>query len=93
MNDMISWFDTGGQVGILDATNTTIKRRKLIRSHFGSIQSELEYNVSILHIESLCNDESVIHQNIVSVKLKNPDYCTVDAEKGVISPYLLCMCH
>ena len=28
MNDLVSWFNSGGQVGILDATNTTLQRDK-----------------------------------------------------------------
>ena len=82
INDLVSWFNTGGQVGILDATNTTLHRRQLIRQFFAKKESELEYDVSLLHIESICNDESIIQNNIISVKLKNPDYCTVDAAKG-----------
>ena len=83
MKDIISWFNTGGQIGILDATNSTLHRRQLIRQFFHKSKSELEYNVSILHIESICNDESIIQNNIISVKLKNPDYCTVDAQKAL----------
>eukprot|EP01083_Nonionella_stella_P226942 805500_1 len=83
LHDLISWYNTGGQIGILDATNTTLDRRKLIREYFKSKKSELEYNVSILHIESICNDEAIIHHNIISVKLKNPDYCTVDAQQAI----------
>eukprot|EP00485_Elphidium_margaritaceum_P004903 CAMPEP_0202689782 /NCGR_PEP_ID=MMETSP1385-20130828/4968_1 /ASSEMBLY_ACC=CAM_ASM_000861 /TAXON_ID=933848 /ORGANISM="Elphidium margaritaceum" /LENGTH=617 /DNA_ID=CAMNT_0049344969 /DNA_START=42 /DNA_END=1895 /DNA_ORIENTATION=+ len=83
MADIISWFNTGGQVGILDATNTTIERRKLIRQFFKRRESELEYDLKLVYVESICNDESIIHQNIITVKLKNPDYCTVDAQQAI----------
>ena len=83
MDDIVSWFNTHlGSVALLDATNTTRTRRKLIRDFFAGKQLELEYNVKLLHVESICNDDDIIHSNIVAVKLKNPDYCTVDAQKG-----------
>ena len=82
MKDLISWWNSGGQIGILDGTNSTTKRRTLIRSFFNDRKSELEYNISMLYVESICNDQSIIYQNIITVKLKNPDYCTVDAQKG-----------
>ena len=97
MNDMCSWFKSStNAVGILDATNTTLERRRLVREFFTKKQYELEFNVKLLHCESICNDQSVIDENIVRAKLKNPDYCTVDKQKGIhcrlsvhgsISPY------
>jgi len=83
MADLVSWFNTGGQVGILDATNTTLERRNMIRQFFKTKVSELEYDVSLLYVESICNDESIVQNNIITVKLKNPDYCTVDAQKAI----------
>eukprot|EP01084_Bolivina_argentea_P212135 360661_1 len=81
LNDLISWYNSGGQIGILDATNTTRQRRQFIRQFFPN--KTLKYNVSVLHIESICTDQSIIRNNIISVKLKNPDYCTVKAQKAL----------
>jgi 6-phosphofructo-2-kinase len=44
-----------GAVGILDATNSTIHRRKLLVEHI----KEREPKLGILFIESICNDRSV----------------------------------
>jgi 6-phosphofructo-2-kinase len=47
----------GGAVGILDATNSTIQRRKLLVDHI----KEREPMLGILFIESICHDENVSH--------------------------------
>eukprot|EP01083_Nonionella_stella_P258469 883447_1 len=85
MNDLISWYDENSmnEVAILDATNTTLQRRQLIRDFIASKVSDSEYKVSLIHIECICNHESIIHNNIISGKLKNDDYCTVNAQKAI----------
>lgn len=45
----------GGAVGILDATNSTIQRRKLLVDHI----KKREPKLGILFIESICHDENV----------------------------------
>jgi 6-phosphofructo-2-kinase len=45
----------GGAVGILDATNSTIQRRKLLVDHV----REREPKLGILFIESICTDQNV----------------------------------
>jgi len=45
----------GGAVGILDATNSTIQRRKLLVDHVQSVEPKL----GILFIESICHDQNV----------------------------------
>lgn len=45
----------GGAVGILDATNSTIQRRKLLVDHIRSREPKL----GILFIESICTDQNV----------------------------------
>lgn len=92
MNDMCSWFKSPlNAVGILDATNTTLERRRLVREFFAKKQHELDFNVKLLHCESICNDQSVIDQNIIRAKLKNPDYCTVDKQKGIALDHRTCV--
>lgn len=46
----------GGSVGILDATNSTVERRKIL---FNAIKDR-EPKLGILFIESVCEDEKVI---------------------------------
>lgn len=59
----------GGAVGILDATNSTIKRRQQI---FDRIK-ERDPRLGILFIESVCEDKDLLEANM-RLKLSGPDY-------------------
>ena len=49
-------LDQGGSVGIFDATNSTIERRKQIMQH---IRNRAGSELGVLFLESLCIDENV----------------------------------
>lgn len=63
-----------GQVAIFDATNSTRERRTQLRA-------VLHGKVSYLFIESICNDSSVLENNLRNKMLYSPDYAGVDMEK------------
>lgn len=76
--EMIDWLkDTEGQVAVYDATNTTLKRRQLIRDTCESL------GVSVLFIESICDRDDLVKENIMDVKLTCPDYVGVDPTLAV----------
>ena len=60
----------GGSVGILDATNSTLERRKLIMSH---IRARAGPELGVLFLESRCIDETLLESNM-RLKLSGPDY-------------------
>jgi len=64
---MIQWFAGGGQVGILDGSNTTEERRQELVERFKSV------NVNYMFIESICDNPQIIDTNIRSVKVSSPD--------------------
>lgn len=64
-------------VAIYDATNSTKGRREAI---FKKCKA---HNVSMVFIESICDDEDLIRSNIVQVKLSSPDYVGIDAEAAI----------
>lgn len=66
----------GNSVGILDATNTTIERRTKVRERVAKIAG-----VSMIFLESLCLDKSVLEENY-RLKLGNEDYKAMDAEEA-----------
>lgn len=77
VTDMLNWFrTTDGQVAILDATNSTKKRREWI------------YNtcrlagIAPLFVESKCDDHDLIMNNIREVKTTSPDYVGQDPEEA-----------
>lgn len=61
-------------MGILDGTNITKCRRKMIDAE---LKREFE-GIQTLWIESICNDSKVIQNNIKLTKLSNPDYCDMN---------------
>eukprot|EP00835_Amoeboradix_gromovi_P005359 NODE_496_length_7738_cov_0.394031.p1 type:complete len:411 gc:universal NODE_496_length_7738_cov_0.394031:6428-7660(+) len=72
LNDLIVWLSKPGhKVGIHDATNTTIARRKIL------LEFLAEYEIPVLFLESICTDEKVLEQN-VKMKLMSPDYINMD---------------
>ncbi|KAF9437889.1 hypothetical protein BGZ76_010671 [Entomortierella beljakovae] len=68
LDDMILWFAGGGQVGILDGSNTTEERRKVL---VGRLKTA---GIHYMFIESICDNPAIIDANIRSVKLTSPDY-------------------
>lgn len=75
ITDMIQWFDAGkGVVAILDATNSTKERRRWINERCR------EANIETLYVESICDEEDLIMNNILEVKTTSPDYKGQDPE-------------
>lgn len=77
LDDMLQWFAEGGEVGLYDATNTTVARRDMLASRIRA------HGLDVVFIESVCEDESVIESNIRQTKLHMPDYAGVDPDDAV----------
>lgn len=77
LQDMIEWFHQGGQVGIYDASNTCPNRRKEI------MEVLARHSVSVVFIENICTDPSLVASNIMSVKISSPDYAGWDPQAAV----------
>ncbi|KAK4412467.1 6-phosphofructo-2-kinase/fructose-2,6-bisphosphatase [Sesamum alatum] len=67
MEDMISWMQEGGQVGIFDATNSTKERRNML-------MRLAEGKCKIIFLETICNDRQIIERNIRLKVQQSPDY-------------------
>ena len=76
LDDMVGWFQQGGEVAIYDATNSTHQRRALIQD-----RCERE-NVRVIFIESIC-DEATVEANVRATKLDSPDYQGMDPDVAV----------
>jgi len=77
MDDMLDWFNSGGQIGIYDATNSTRKRRQWVFEQCDRA------NLDVLFIETLCDDADIIDANIRDTKLLAPDYRGTEPERAV----------
>lgn len=56
--DLLAWLDTGGQVGVYDATNSTKERRAMLCDIFRS-------RCKILFLELICTDAALIRRNVL----------------------------
>ncbi|XP_004490623.1 6-phosphofructo-2-kinase/fructose-2,6-bisphosphatase [Cicer arietinum] len=75
--DMITWMQEGGQVGIFDATNSSKKRRNML-------MKLAEGRCKIIFLETICNDVDMIERNIRFKIQQSPDYAEVpDFEAGL----------
>ena len=84
--DMLNWFkNKSNKVAILDATNSTKSRRawiyerliaaKILRRAMLLVVIEFIADcLAALFVESKCDDERIITQNILEVKTTSPDY-------------------
>jgi len=77
LSDVEHFLSNGGQVSILDATNTTIDRRMYVYERCK------KSGIKTFFIESICDDPDVIYQNILEVKLSSPDYKNCSDEEAV----------
>ncbi len=72
---MIKWFDeSNGVVAILDATNSSKKRRRWVYEKCEA------HNIRTIYVESKCDDEALVMANILEVKTTSPDYEGQDPE-------------
>jgi len=66
--DLLSFFDNeNGQVGIYDAVNPTTQHRRRWKEVFE------QHEIQTIFIESICDDQEIIEQNVRSVKISSPD--------------------
>jgi len=81
LTELIDWLvqdKSGTAVGVFDATNTTMARRKAV---IDAVR-ERDTTVKVLFLESLCSDESVLESNY-RLKLSNKDYIGMSAEAAL----------
>lgn len=75
LNELLDYIlDQNGSVGILDATNSTLERRKMVVRH---IRERAGYDLNVLFLESRCVDPDLLESNM-RLKLSGPDYKDMD---------------
>ena len=67
-------LDGNGSVGILDATNSTMERRKMVMDR---IRERAGPSLNVLFLESRCVDQDLLEANM-KLKLSGPDYKDTD---------------
>lgn len=82
LEELLEWTrrpEGGCSLGILDATNTTVERRKKI---IDRIRDGGDPTVRLLFVESVADDPDLLETNY-KMKLSNDDYKGVDPEKAL----------
>lgn len=76
LHDSCEWLLSGqGSVAVFDATNSTLERRKLIHEIVVK-----QHGFRLFFVESICDDPTIIEQNIKEVKVSSPDYINMNTE-------------
>lgn len=78
VEDACNFLKNGGEVAVLDATNTTRERRKLLVEIIHK-----KHNFRLFFVESICDDPTIIEANILEVKVCSPDYTGMDKNEAV----------
>jgi 6-phosphofructo-2-kinase/fructose-2,6-biphosphatase 4 len=69
--DLLNFFDKeNGQVGIYDAVNPTTEIRRSWKETFE------KHGIQTIFVESSCDNQEIIEQNVRSVKISSPDVLT-----------------
>uniref|UniRef100_A0A7S4N7Y3 6-phosphofructo-2-kinase domain-containing protein n=1 Tax=Paramoeba aestuarina TaxID=180227 RepID=A0A7S4N7Y3_9EUKA len=85
MEDCIKFLKEGGGVAILDGTNSTVARRQMVVDF---LKGRKELSLKAVFIEVICNDQSVIRENVINAKLSNPDYATIADKEKVLKDFM-----
>ncbi|KAK7102211.1 hypothetical protein V1264_020465 [Littorina saxatilis] len=78
INDACKFLDRGGEVAVIDATNTTKERRRMLVHHCTE-----QHQFKLFFVESVCDDPNIIEANILEVKVCSPDYTGQDKNEAV----------
>lgn len=74
MEDAAKFLENGGgEVAVVDATNTSRSRREILVEMF-----TVKRNFKLFFVESICDDSAIIEANILDVKVCSPDYEGMD---------------
>lgn len=72
LEDLFSFLNADGVVGVFDATNTTRRRRQWVA------ETSRREGFQVLFLESIVTDTAIVARNVLATKTKlNPDYSAV----------------
>lgn len=79
LQDLVQYLKGDGDVAILDGTNETVEKRNAVRR---SLDDSLT-SYSLIWVESVCNDETMIEENIKATPSSCPDYKNMEFNLAV----------
>lgn len=88
LHSALAFLDSqGGDVAILDATNTTRARRRTIlqQVHDAYCDKGVHHRPLVLFVESICNDETVLSSNMLQKVMNSPDYAAFPSREAALA--------
>lgn len=80
LDELLDWIVLDSRsVGILDATNSTTERRRLVLER---IRARVGTKLPVVFLESCCFDQEILERNF-RLKLRGPDYKSQNPEKAL----------
>jgi len=81
LDEAVKWLQKPGNiVAVFDATNTTPRRRKIIRETVKQSRAR----INLIFLESICTDEKVLEQNFLNKVRNSPDFKGLKEEDALI---------
>lgn len=78
--DLVQYMKHDGvRVGAFDATNSTFERRQ----HIIDVLNQSGLGVKKMFVESVCDQDELLEENIRKVKLSTPDYRDMDPQEAM----------
>ena len=72
---LLQWFEQeGGDVGILDATNSTRDRRAAVVARAAAESARTGESVAVVFIESVCDEAALLEANMLAKVRASPDF-------------------
>ena len=90
LDELLQWLEHaphGCAVGIFDATNTTVARRRAVIARCAAAEKVSATPMRLVFVESVCNDESILRQSY-GLKLSNGDYAGSEDPAGALADFV-----
>eukprot|EP00298_Acanthocystis_sp_HF-20_P009168 c18145_g1_i3.p1 GENE.c18145_g1_i3~~c18145_g1_i3.p1 ORF type:complete len:515 (+),score=193.12 c18145_g1_i3:69-1613(+) len=81
VDELLKWLDTNNGVAILDATNSTDERRNRVLTRC----TEHDSKIRVVFVEVICDDETVLQENMKQKIANSPDFAGIDPAEALIS--------
>lgn len=79
LQDLVHYLRDGGDVAVFDGTNETVEKRNSIKKTL----DESLTSYSLIWVESICNNETMIQENIQATPSSCPDYKDMESDLAI----------
>ena len=83
LDELLRWFEAGGEVGIYDATNPTLARRAEVLARAAAASERAGHSVNVVFIESICDEAALLEANMLAKVRASPDFRNLSEEEAL----------